>query len=257
MSSLLISFQKFKNKVPSSLLQQVCFQQQQTSPFLFQLNVHSTKKKHKNKIDQKKCFNFPVCHTRTEAYCPRCELYICDLCEEAHVSNPFSKTHQREKGFQSSTTTNSHFVNNTRNRVSSFVNFVISLLVGLCAFLVHQEHSNDVKNVQESAKQCWSMLRAFQVPLSQQESLLKQKISSIEEEEKKYQTQMEALAQKIQDTISKRKNVSLELSDLLGKKDLLERLETTLSDLEILDPSKFEELKGCLCSVGIEKTNSS
>ena len=40
---------KFKNKVPSSLLQQVCFPQQQTSPFLFQLNVHSTKKKTKTK----------------------------------------------------------------------------------------------------------------------------------------------------------------------------------------------------------------
>ena len=192
-----------------------------------------------------------MCHTRTEAYCPRCELYICDLCEEAHVSNPFSKTHQREK-VSSPPQQQLPLCQQHKEQSVFFCELCRQFACGTCAFLVHREHSNDVKNVQESAKQCRSMLRAFQVPLSQQESLLKQKISSIEEEEKKYQTQMEALAQKIQDTISKRKNVSLKLSDLLGKKDLLERLETTLSDLEILDPSKFEELKGCLRSVGID-----
>ena len=106
--------------------------------------------------------NFERCGEQTSMYCLKCELFICDSCEQSHSSNIFSRNHKREnqqnqqqqegrrnqqqhendEGLES--LKKKHCLTHPSENLSGFC-FECSLFVCLeCVLGVHNEHQQNV-----------------------------------------------------------------------------------------------------------------
>ena len=193
--------------------------------------------------------NFERCGEQTSMYCLKCELFICDSCEQSHSSNIFSRNHKREnqqnqqqqEGRRNQQQENDegleslkkkHCLTHPSENLSGFC-FECSLFVCMeCVLGVHDEHRQNVYSLEESVLRKRNEILKIGVGLEK-------RLEFVEKETRKVKQEIQELEEKLMNKKVMKKDLDLEKIDLRMRCDTILRLSQTPTTDSLFDEDLF------------------
>ena len=201
------------------------------------------------------CFNFKTCGERTQMYCPRCEMFICDSCDPSHTSTVFTQQHKRQYRirdlFECTSVDELEIIKKRQcsNHPSELIVgycFGCSVLVcGCCISENHSSHRKKVSSLEESVLKKRKEVVKVGAGVGKRLEIVEEKIDKTEE-------RIEELEERLQKKRAKMKDLKLEREDLTMREDTIVRLSNTPPDYSLFDEDLFSSLLQIVHNVVIE-----
>ena len=179
------------------------------------------------------CANFGTCGERTQMYCSKCDMFICDSCDPSHTSNIFTRNHKRSEraGVAGDGRRLEEVVGleNLKKRECSKhpseticgYCFQCSSFVCICCILgTHDDHNKKVKSIEESILEKKNEI----VKIGDK---LERRLIVIERKRNRIAKEMKELEEKLEKKRIEKKEIELEKEDLRIRKDSIIRLSNT------------------------------
>ena len=162
-------------------------------------------------------------------YCSKCELFICDSCEQSHSSNSFSQNHkcenqqnqqqegrnqqhENDEGLES--LKKKHCLTHPSENLSGFC-FECSLFVCVdCVLGVHNEHQQNVYSLEKSVLRKRNEILKIGVGLEK-------RLEFVEKETRKVKQEIQELEEKLMNKKVMKKDLDLEKVDLRMRCDTI------------------------------------
>ena len=179
-------------------------------------------------------------------YCSKCEVFICDSCEQSHSSNIFSRNHKRENQQQQQQGRNQqlgndegleslkkkHCLTHPSETLSGFC-FECSLFVCMeCALKIHNEHRQNVYSLEKSVLRKRNEILKIGVGLEK-------RLEGVEKKTRKVEQEIQELEEKLMNKKVIKKDLDLEKVDLRMRCDTILRLSQTPTTDSLFDEDLF------------------
>ena len=187
-------------------------------------------------------------------YCPKCELFICELCDPFHTSTIFTQNHSRIR--QPLEWNGGRFSKSKRcsehpSEVANAYCFECRIFVCICCVLngPHENHRENVSPFEECVQKKRQQVLKIGGVLKQQtkevekkKRVIEEEVQDLEEEQKKLEDEMQLLKEKLVQKQQKRKEVNFDLDEIRMKQDTIDRLSRTPKGFLILDEDVYSTI---------------